>query len=260
MTRLTDKQVDALLAPIHKSRVQQDPQGHSHIEAWDVRRMLNRIFGFCGWSLIQVETPTLIYERPAEIGKEKRPGFSVTYRASLAIVIHTSDGDATYAGSAIGSSTMGERSLGDCHDMALKTAESQALKRAATNLGDQFGLSLYDDGTLNATVQRVVGYNPSPKSPAEGDNKSAAPTLAPPPVGEQAPAPVDDSRSSAGAGKADPVQLRMLKQALPGLSPEEKERLTAWGRERGIANVMQPGEKVNEVLKRVEELVEARGT
>lgn len=258
MTRLTEAQIEILLRPIDPKRVGKTPQGFSHVEAWDIRVWLIRIFGFAGWSLIETSPPVHVFEMPRKL-KNGNEGFTVAYRAHLAIIIHTEAGDVTYAGSAIGEAN--GPNLADLHDQALKSAESGALKRAAMNLGDQFGLSLYDNGSTKATVIKVaVGYNPSPKSPAEGDNKSAAPTLAPPPVGEQAPAPVDDSRSSAGAGKADPVQLRMLKQALPGLSPEEKERLTAWGRERGIANVMQPGAKVNEVLKRVEELVEARGT
>ena len=55
--------------------------------------------------------------------------------------------------------------IGDAHDMALKTAESGALKRAATNLGDQFGLSLYNDGSMLPLVKRVVGYNSAEGQP-----------------------------------------------------------------------------------------------
>ena len=36
--------------------------------------------------------------------------------------------------------------------MAIKTAESDALKRAASNLGDQFGLSLYNNGSSAPVV------------------------------------------------------------------------------------------------------------
>ena len=36
--------------------------------------------------------------------------------------------------------------------MAVKTAESDALKRAAINLGTQFGLSLYNNGSLKDVV------------------------------------------------------------------------------------------------------------
>jgi hypothetical protein len=40
--------------------------------------------------------------------------------------------------------------------MALKTAESDALKRAAIYLGTQFGLSLYKNGETADVVRRVL--------------------------------------------------------------------------------------------------------
>ena len=40
--------------------------------------------------------------------------------------------------------------------MAIKTAESQAFKRCAINLGDQFGLSLYNNGGTASVVRAVL--------------------------------------------------------------------------------------------------------
>jgi hypothetical protein len=40
--------------------------------------------------------------------------------------------------------------------MAIKTAESQAFKRCAINLGDQFGLSLYNNGGTGSVVRAVL--------------------------------------------------------------------------------------------------------
>lgn len=40
--------------------------------------------------------------------------------------------------------------------MAIKTAESDALKRAAINLGTQFGLSLYDNGSMKDVVGKTL--------------------------------------------------------------------------------------------------------
>ena len=40
--------------------------------------------------------------------------------------------------------------------MAVKTAESDALKRAAINLGTQFGLSLYDNGSRADVVGHTL--------------------------------------------------------------------------------------------------------
>jgi hypothetical protein len=40
--------------------------------------------------------------------------------------------------------------------MAIKTAETQALKRCAINLGDQFGLSLYRNGSTAPLVRKLA--------------------------------------------------------------------------------------------------------
>ena len=158
--RLSNEQTERLLRGIKPSRVK-SLDGMSYVESYDVRATMNRIFGFTGWSLIEVTPAVCVFEaeKPLKSGK---PGYHVAYRAHLALIVHTPEGDATYAGSAVADSQMPDFKRADAHDMALKSAESGALKRAATNLGDQFGLSLYDNGNLNPVVQVVVGFNTSP--------------------------------------------------------------------------------------------------
>ncbi|MCD9901801.1 RAD52 family DNA repair protein [Streptomyces sp. MT29] len=141
---LTVEQVKTLLAPINPSRVQ-NLKGQSHLEAWDVRRWLNRVFGFGGWS---DETLELLCVAEREIN----PGrWTVIYRAQVRLTVRTTDGRTltAYDDAAMGDSR-NQPSLGDAHDMAMKTALSQALKRCAHNLGDAFGLSLYNDGSRQA--------------------------------------------------------------------------------------------------------------
>jgi hypothetical protein len=41
----------------------------------------------------------------------------------------------------------------------MKNSMSYAIKRCAKDLGDQFGLSLYDKGSTRALVQRVIAYD-----------------------------------------------------------------------------------------------------
>ena len=161
--RLTDEQVGVLLRPIAPHRVHQ-LDGNSYVEAYDIRATLNRVFGFAGWSLIETAPAVCVVERDHKL-KNDKPGVKVAYRAHMAIVIHTPEGDATYAGSSVGEATMPDYKTGDAHDMALKSAESGALKRAASNLGDQFGLSLYRDGSMEALVKRVVGFNTAEGQP-----------------------------------------------------------------------------------------------
>ncbi|MDN3056207.1 Rad52/Rad22 family DNA repair protein [Streptomyces sp. SRF1] len=140
---LTADQVKTLFAPINPGRVQ-NLRGQSHLEAWDVRRWLNRVFGFGGWA---DETLELACVAQVEIN----PGrWTVIYRAQVRLTVKTTDGRVltTYDDAAMGDSR-NQPALGDAHDQAMKTALSQALKRCAHNLGDQFGLSLYNDGSRN---------------------------------------------------------------------------------------------------------------
>ena len=148
---LTHKQIDVLMKPIAASRVSvQD--GQSHVEAWDIRAHLSRVFGFGEWSCDLLDA-TLIhdYETTTKAGK---PARKVAYRAIVRLTIH--DTGATYTEAAVGESLMPDFKHGDAHDMAVKTAESQAMKRCAVNLGTQFGLSLYDNARTDDVVRMLV--------------------------------------------------------------------------------------------------------
>jgi hypothetical protein len=52
--------------------------------------------------------------------------------------------------------TAQNQTLGDAHDLAMKSAISLAKKRTAINLGDQFGLSLYNKGQVSALVKGTL--------------------------------------------------------------------------------------------------------
>lgn len=143
------------LAPVRISKA----NGQSHLEAWDVRRHLIRIFGFGGWDF-EVRECSLIREitiPPDPTKNDKRERYTVVYRVLGRLVIRDPDGHhlALYEDGATGDAA-NQPSLGDAHDMALKTAMSQALKRCAVNLGDQFGLGLYNDGKADAVVKRSL--------------------------------------------------------------------------------------------------------
>ena len=147
--KITEDQYDVLLKPLAGHRVAQRQQAGmklSYLEAWDVKAHLIRIFGFGGWSA-DVVSAELVFEDQDEKGR-----WNVGYKAVMRLTVL----GATYTEAAVGSSTLGSR--GDAHDMAIKTAESDALKRAAINLGTQFGLSLYDGGNRND----VIGHTLNP--------------------------------------------------------------------------------------------------
>lgn len=151
---LSNEQVKELMKPIDPSRVGKDGKGFAHLEAWDVRRTMNRIFGFGAWSA-RVDSMELIFETESE--GPKGPRWTVAYRARCVVTVGQEfDGAVTYAEYAAGDAT-NYPSRADAHDQAMKTAESQAFKRCVVNFGDQFGLSLYKNGSMAATVSEVVG-------------------------------------------------------------------------------------------------------
>lgn len=146
---LTSKQQEILLRPLNSSRVAQRKGGGgkalSYLEAWDVKAHLIRVFGFGGFSA-EVLSCDLAYEE--QVGNN----WSVGYKVMLRLTIHTLG--ATYTEAAVGMAQLPSR--GEAHDMAAKTAESDALKRAATYLGDQMGLSLYNNGSMQPVVKATL--------------------------------------------------------------------------------------------------------
>ncbi len=150
---LSSDHIAVLLAPINPRRVKK-LDGNSYVEQHDVRAMLTRVFGFGGWSLRQLHEPRMV----ARIEKQNRNGedrVAVTYMCSVAIVLHLAERTVEYEGTGSHTATMSPGNEGDAHDSALKSADSAALKRAAMNLGDQFGLGLYANGSLNPLVRKV---------------------------------------------------------------------------------------------------------
>ena len=148
---LSNEQLKELLRPVDPARVKQDENGYSHLAIHDVRAHMIEIFGFGQWSqeILQMELVTE-YKMKTKAGKD---AWYVAYRALSRVTIHATG--AVYTEWAAGDSI--HPKLGDAHDNAMKKAESQATKRACVNLGDQFGLSLYDGGSIDAVVGDAEG-------------------------------------------------------------------------------------------------------
>lgn len=170
MNGLTREQYDFLTANLAGSRVAQ-LKGQVHLEAWDVRRHLIRLFGFGGWDFTVV-TCEQVHERGEERQRKNSDeiytAWTVVYRVVGRLTVKAGDGSvlAVYEDGATGDA-VNQPSIGDAHDMALKTAMSQALKRCAVNLGDQFGLSLYNNGSTDAVVNRSLIAPPRPVEPVD---------------------------------------------------------------------------------------------
>ncbi|MFF2168153.1 Rad52/Rad22 family DNA repair protein [Streptomyces sp. NPDC058175] len=151
--RLTAPQLRLLHRSVNPERIGEDDKGFSHMEAWDIKRHLIRVFGFGGYD---TENRELALVREIEIPAGNKSRWTVVYRAQVRLIVKDTAGREIghWDGEAIGDA-QNQPTIGDAHDLALKSAASQALKRAATNLGDQFGLSLYNKGSRDA----VVGYS-----------------------------------------------------------------------------------------------------
>lgn len=152
---LTAEQVALLLADLHSARVAHMDNGQSHVEAWDIRAMLTRVFGFARWDEESIQPTHLIFEEQTQTNAG-REAWRVAYQAHRRLNIRSADGWdlCHFDASATGEWLMPSR--GDAHDNAVKTAESQALKRMAINLGTQFGLSLYRDGQIEDVVRLTL--------------------------------------------------------------------------------------------------------
>lgn len=207
MTGLTDRQRQWLLQDLAPERVSErsvSGRSFSYLEAWDVRRHLIRLFGPTNFS-VDVHDVVPLFEQQVTMGNNK-PGWNVSYRASVTLAA----ADATYTEAAVGTATLPDR--GEAHDMALKTAESDALKRAAVNLGTQFGLSLYGGKKTDVVkwtldVDRSEPITPDePVTPSELSHGGTDPE----PENESQAAPEPDSEPSEGiAYDLDPVMEKL---------------------------------------------------
>jgi hypothetical protein len=151
--QLTPEQVRVLLQPIRPSRVYK-AQGQSHVAAFDVTAHLNRVFGFDGWDK-EVVALDLVHEHLA--GEPPKVRAWVTYRCVMRLTVRDPDGRVVkVVEEAATGSASNMPTVGDAHDFAVKNAISYALKRCAKDLGDQFGLSLYDRGSVAPLVGKTL--------------------------------------------------------------------------------------------------------
>lgn len=146
--KLQPEQYRRLLEPIHPNRVRK-LSGNDYVEAWDIRRQLTRVFGFGGWSFEALET-TCASERSVPNGDRFK--HTVVYRVIGRLTVYGAEGTYAFYDDASTGEAVNQPSLGDAHDLAIKAALSGALKRCAVNLGDLFGLSLYDKGKADAVI------------------------------------------------------------------------------------------------------------
>jgi recombination DNA repair RAD52 pathway protein len=172
---LSARQLAALTADLNPGRIS-NRKGNggagqlSYLEAWDVKATLTKVFGFGGWSSRLIEGKIERVFTKAEIGGNAM--WTVMASATIELYIHQLG--AVYSEMAV--SSQGNAQVGEAADFAIKTAESDALKRCAINLGTQFGLSLYNSGSTQDVVRVVLADGQ--EWPALNPDQKAAKELA----------------------------------------------------------------------------------
>lgn len=122
------------------------PKG-DYIEGWFAIDEANRIFGFEGWSYTIMDCKC-VSERERTIGKGQKPGFGVSYVATVRVMVDSVTREDVGAGHGY------DADCGSAHESAIKEAVTDALKRALRTFGNPFGLALYDKTRANIGVDR----------------------------------------------------------------------------------------------------------
>lgn len=121
-----------------KSRKGFDNGGESlqYVEGWDIIDEANQVFGYDAWSRRIVSLEFLgLHTYKNKTGQEKvKCGYRCTIEVSVNGVVRCGTG----FGNSIGNDPI------DIHELAVKEAETDAMKRAFATFGYRFGLALYD--------------------------------------------------------------------------------------------------------------------
>jgi DNA recombination protein Rad52 len=152
----TESQLKTLQDPLDPANVKprKGPNGKtvSYVEGWQVIEEANHIFGFGNWSreTVVVEAlhdPVLITDPDSpEKGKVVSAFF-----AKVRITVWSEDGKRSVVREGCGAARGFAKTAGEAVEQAIKSAETDATKRALVTFGNAFGLALYD------REQRQVG-------------------------------------------------------------------------------------------------------
>jgi len=139
------KQLQELQEPLSSQAVRtrnQSGRNLSYIEGWYAISEANRIFGFDSWDQEIVELKC-VSERERKVGRDQKPGWGISYVASIRITVNGIKREGVGAGHGI------DVDPGQAHESAIKEAATDAMKRALMTFGNQFGLALYDKEQRN---------------------------------------------------------------------------------------------------------------
>jgi hypothetical protein len=116
-----------------------------YVEGWRVISEANRIFGYDAWDRRTVATKCV-----SSSGNGQH--HVAAYTAKVRITVRA--GDITIVREGSGTGEGGGLTPGQAHEIALKSAETDATKRALATFGNPFGLALYDREQLGIRRHR----------------------------------------------------------------------------------------------------------
>lgn len=227
--KLTRGQVARLLTPVRGDRLEKK-QGLTYVPQQEVRAELIRTFG-PGRTDHTMHEPTLLYETRLEKDHIQFPKtgkapeyWVVAYMVGCTLRAYDYDGFLVYECTEYHAEECAPLpNRGEAHAMALTSAQSYALRRAALNLGDNMGLHLYSGGSTAPLVMNTMALA-DPDSPLHAQRPSNATESAP-----SATTPESARSAQGAAGGTAPVQQPgAVQRQSPGM-----ERL------QGVTNVRQ---------------------
>src|SRR5215467_16017837 len=129
------RQLKAKLDSLHVKARKENGATLHYISGWHAIAEANRIFGYDAWDRRTVATRCVWTEA-------RGPQFLAAYTARVRISVRA--GDIVIVREGCGTGEARASSPGQAHEIALKTAETDATKRALATFGNPFGLALYD--------------------------------------------------------------------------------------------------------------------
>jgi DNA recombination protein Rad52 len=153
----TPAQEQALAAPLNGDHIKQrqgaNRQQLFYLEGWQVIEDANRIFGFGNWSretmqMDALHEPKLI----ADAESPERGKVVAAYFARVRVTVYAKDGTRSVVRDGCGAARGFAKTAGEAMEHAIKSAETDATKRALVTFGNAFGLALYDHEQKQVTA------------------------------------------------------------------------------------------------------------
>src|SRR6476620_987842 len=150
---LSDTQVRQLKAKLDTKHVKtRNANGTDlhYVEGWHVIAEANRIFGYDAWDRRTLASNCVWSGASGQL-------YAAAYTAKVRVSVRAGDIIIVREGSGTGEGAA--PTPGQAHELALKSAETDATKRALATFGNPFGLALYD--REQAGVRKTRGATPS---------------------------------------------------------------------------------------------------